>query len=227
MAVAGMISLFSSSALFLHISYRLLVLMWSRKASSQGSQAGMDLSLGLSESHYLQTKKGMRNHQQSSSDNQESRNHGNRIAHATNQRSPNPLLILIYNLILGDAGFSGAYVANIIWLRQDAIVVGSVTCNAQGWLVSFGCTISSAFLLTLATYTYLIVIRGWRPSLTFTVLLSGFIWAASIILICLGPIFSGEEHYFSRQQFWVCTPHSTYRSLCALSYQFLGAFTVG
>ncbi|KAH8678541.1 hypothetical protein BX600DRAFT_452182 [Xylariales sp. PMI_506] len=202
MAIVGTLSITSSATLFLHITYKLSVLLWSRKALSRpGKPAGVDLSLGLSEIHYVQTKTGNLINGQTDHVNQ-SDNSETVVTVSNNQRSPNPLLILIYNLILADVGFSSAYMANFVWLGSDSISVGSPTCNAQGWLVSFGCIISTGFLFSLAIYTYLIVIRGWRPSLKLTIIQCILIWTMAVFVTCLGPIFSREEYYFSRQQFW-------------------------
>ncbi|KAH8879767.1 hypothetical protein GQ53DRAFT_755650 [Thozetella sp. PMI_491] len=204
MAVVGTISLISSAALFLHITYRLLALLWSEKPSNRGGDSmGIDLSLGLSQANYMQTKAGGNSGPQLPGQPTQEAGYGNLAASGgTRRRTANPLLILIYNLILADVGFSATYVGNIVYLREDAIIVGSATCKAQGWLVTFGCLISSAFLVTLAFYTYLIVIRGWQPSLRFTIANSVLIWVVSIVVTCLGPIFSGVENYFVRQQSW-------------------------
>lgn len=208
MAVVGTLSMVFSSCLFVHITYRLVTLWWTERESKRREEAaGVDLSLGLSERHYLQTKAGGSSRP---SPNQNAAGvSGDTSAPVFKKRkAPNPLLILIYNLIFADVGFSAAYMANFVWLGNDAIIVGSATCNVQGWLVSFGCLISSAFLVTLATYTYFIVIKGWRASSKLTVIHSVIIWALSILVTCLGVMFTRGEHYFVRQQFWVRFPAS-------------------
>jgi hypothetical protein len=203
MSITGMISLVSSFCLFVHITYRLMALGLSeRQAKVHDQETGVDLSLGLSESHYVQTKTG-RSSRRSPSQTTIDTSGGNVALSASNPKTPNPLLILIYNFILADVGFSATYTANFIWLTEDAIVVGSPTCNFQGWMVSFGCLISSGFLVTLATYTYFIVIRGWRVTSRLAVLHSIVLWVVSAFVTCLGFMFPRKVHYFDRQQFWV------------------------
>jgi len=215
LAIVGIISLVSSTLLFLHITYKLIRLeLRNRRARQKAAPQGVDLTLGLSEEHYTKTKTtakpistalpAVQSPEATTEQHQEDSEAGQPRRKRRQHRAANPLLVLIYNLILADISLSGTYAANIVWLKEDAVIIDSVTCRAQGWLVSFGCVISSAFLLVLSVYTYAIVIKGRRPSSRSTVAVCVTVWVVSIILACAGPIVSGKEHFFARQQFWVC-----------------------
>lgn len=54
------------------------------------------------------------------------------------QRGYNPLLVLIYMLLLADIIQSASLIPNLVWAAQNAITVRSDTCWAQGWLRSQG-----------------------------------------------------------------------------------------
>ncbi|KAH7028100.1 uncharacterized protein B0I36DRAFT_385986 [Microdochium trichocladiopsis] len=210
--VVGTISLVTSSLLFLHITYKLISLELRNRQAQQPHDAPveMDLALGLSEDHYKHFKaiteptptasQGRQNADAIANPDAGDKKPGR--VKKRKYKAPNPLLILIYNLILADISLSATYAANMIWLKEDTINIDWPTCRAQGWLVSFGCVISSAFLLTLAIYTHRIVIMGKRPSSKSTIIVCVAIWAASIVLTCIGPIASGKEHYYARQQCW-------------------------
>lgn len=215
LAIVGTISLVSSALLFLHITYKLIRLeLRNWRARQQAVPQGVDLTLGLSEEHYTKTKTTARpistalpvtqSSEATTDQHHEDSETGRPRPKKRKHKAANPLLVLIYNLILADISLSGTYTANIVWLKEDAIDIDSVTCRAQGWLVSFGCIISSAFLLVLAVYTYAIVIKGQRPSSRSTIAVCVTIWATSIIIACVGPVFTGKERFFARQQFWVC-----------------------
>ncbi|KXJ88460.1 hypothetical protein Micbo1qcDRAFT_207188 [Microdochium bolleyi] len=221
LAVVGMVSLVTSALLFLHITYKLirLELRNRRLPQEEKKPAEAELTLDLGANHYHYTQKAGSERAASTTPGQDSVGTGG-VADAAHNDEParvestipqrprqkhkaaNPLLILIYNLILADVSLSATFAANIVWLREDMVNIEYATCRVQGWLVSFGCVISSAFLLTLALYTYAIVLNGWRPSSKSTIGVCLIIWAASIIVTCIGPLVSGKEHFYARQQLW-------------------------
>ncbi len=115
----------------------------------------------------------------------------------------NQFLLLIYNLLLADIQQSLAFLLNISALRNNAIIVGTSTCWAQGWFVSTGDLASSVFICAIAVHTFFGVVKGHRVSN----------WAFRIgILLCwlfvyalgaLGPILHKDDFYV-RASAWVC-----------------------
>lgn len=223
MLVLGTISLVTTSLLFLHITYRLIV--WkindtrpqeiqSHRATNSTSGAQVDLSLGLSEAQYFQTRQ-----KQSAGDaagtsstsapvppDPLTRRDTEHSVISRRQKPPNPLLLLIYNLLFSDIGLSSAYVTNYVWLQRDMIEVGSSACHAQGWIVSFGCLATSGFLFTISIFSYLGIIRGHKPTTRVVVIACAVVWVLSVVLASLGLFFINVEDYYKRQVLWVSAP---------------------
>lgn len=202
-AAVGMLSLVSTSLLWLHITYRLV--QWKRRASRWDSRRhaeatapqGIDLSVGLSQSHYRQAKGAALMSTAARVD-------STAAGRGARPRPPNPLLILIYNLIFADVLLSASSISSVVWLRRDAIEVGSPACAAQGWLMNFGCLTTSAFLATIAAYTYAITVRGHKPSSWFVQVNVACIWALSVVASCLGPLVTrGHGGFYGRHTLWV------------------------
>lgn len=220
MLVLGMLSLVTTSLLFFHITYRLIV--WkindarvpeipSHRATDSTTGAQVDLSLGLSEAQYFQTRQ-----KQSASDAAATtstqgpvvpdpltrRETGHSVI-SRRQKPPNPLLLLIYNLLFSDICLSSAYIANAIWLHRDMIEVGSAACHAQGWIVSFGCLVTSGFLFMISIFSYFGIIRGHKPTTRVVVAACAVVWILSVFLASLGLIFIDVDEYYKRQVLWV------------------------
>lgn len=130
------------------------------------------------------------------------------------EKPPNPLLLLIYNLLLADAALSAAYANDAVWLAMDAIVAPSPTCNAQGWIISFGCLTTSGFLFTISVFSYLGIIRGYKATQRDVLVACSTVWTMSIVLSTVGPIsFHGDGSFYGRETNWVrllprvCKPH--------------------
>ncbi|KAH6645626.1 hypothetical protein BKA67DRAFT_498003, partial [Truncatella angustata] len=56
-----------------------------------------------------------------------------------------------------------AFLVNASWVGSNGIFVGTSTCWAQGYFVSVGDLAASCFISAIAVYTYLTVIRGYKP----------------------------------------------------------------
>lgn len=208
MAIFGILSTLTASLLWAHMAYRLCV--WKvedKKAAAKAAAAaaeGVDLSLGLPSTAYRQAKNvpSSRSHSRGPS---LTRTAGSSTLSSTQSNAPNPLLILIHNLILADVMLSACFLENATWLRLDAILVGSSYCHAQGWLVSLGCLSSSQFLASMAMYTYMAIIRGYKPGGRFVMANIVGVWVISLLLTCIGPL-AAKTDLFGRNLLWVRAP---------------------
>lgn len=227
MLVLGLLSLVTTSLLFLHITYRLI--RWKindarpgqqiqpHRATNSTTDAQVDLSLGLSEAQYFQSRQkqpageaaaAASTQAQVSAGPLTRRDTGQTVI-SRRQKPPNPLLLLIYNLLLSDICLSAAYVNNAVWLHRDMIEVGSAACHAQGWIVSFGCLATSGFLFTISIFSYLGIIRGQKPTTLVVVTACTAVWVLSIFLATLGLFFVDIDEFYKRQVLWVSSQISS------------------
>lgn len=233
MAAVGLVSLGASSLLFFHITYSLV--SWkirdlrcqreqARQATKTAPPTGVDLQLGLTESQYYQTRR-----RKPDDDADVPFTARGELPERTNtalsnraeqapvvlqtsslrrEKPPNPLLLLIYNLILADVGLSAAYANDATWIRIDGILAGTGTCNAQGWIISFGCVATSGFLFTISIFSYLGIIRGYKATQRDVLIACSVIWICSFILPSLGPIRfhiqNADDPFYARETLWVC-----------------------
>jgi len=115
----------------------------------------------------------------------------------------NQFLFLIYNLLLADIQQALAFLLNISALRNNAILVGTTTCFAQGWFVSTGDLASSTFICTIAIHTFLGVVKNYRlPSTGFYPAVA-LMWVFIYGLGIAGPLMHGKDFYV-RASAWVC-----------------------
>lgn len=220
MLVLGSLSLLTTSLLFLHITYRLILFkihnartqeIHSHRAANSSGGTQVDLSLGLSEAQYFQTRQ-----KQSAGDaaattstqapmaaDPLTRRDTEHSVISRRQKPPNPLLLLIYNLLFSDIWLAAAYMNNAVWLYRDMIEVGSTACHAQGWIISFGCLATSGFLFTISIFSYLGIIRGHKPTTGLVVTACTAVWVLSVLLASLGLFFVNVEDYYKRQILWV------------------------
>ncbi|PSR76245.1 hypothetical protein BD289DRAFT_177401 [Coniella lustricola] len=126
------------------------------------------------------------------------------------ERPPNPLLLLIYNLLAADTFLSATYLHNSYWLKVDGIVTPSRICSSQGWFVSFGCLTTSGFLFIISVFSYLGIIRGYKATTRDVLIACACIWCASIFLASLGPMYYQEESFWGRETNW-CWINATHR----------------
>lgn len=118
-------------------------------------------------------------------------------------KPPNPLLLLIYNLLLADMILSASYACAVSWLVRDGIVAPSHTCSAQGWIVSFGCLTTSGSLFSIAVFSYLGIIRGYKATTRNVVVACVLIWTMSVVLASLGPMYFRNGRFYGRETTWV------------------------
>jgi hypothetical protein len=115
----------------------------------------------------------------------------------------NQFLFLIYNLLLADIQQACAFLLNISALQNNAILVGTPTCFAQGWFVSTGDLASSVFIFAIAAHTFLGVVKNYRfPTKTFYFIV-GMLWTFVYAMAAIGPIIHGKDFYV-RASAWVC-----------------------
>ncbi|CAK7228908.1 hypothetical protein SCUCBS95973_007040 [Sporothrix curviconia] len=95
---------------------------------------------------------------------------GGRPKQAASSSSPsrkkpelNQFLLLLYNLLLADMHQSMAFMLNAVWVKIDALQVGSSTCWAQGFFVSNGDLSASLFIAAIAIHTYSVISRNYKP----------------------------------------------------------------
>lgn len=100
---------------------------------------------------------------------------------------PNQFLVLILNLLLADIHQAAAFLLNAVWVRLDAIEVGSRTCFAQGWLVSTGDLSSSLFITAIAVHTYLAIVWNYKPPQWAVYVTIVFLWVFNYQMAILGP----------------------------------------
>lgn len=231
MVAVGMASLVATSLLFLHITYSLI--SWklrdiryqkgqTEKATKAASPQGVDLQLGLTESQYYQTRRGkpeidteinfttqgeVERTETALSNQADQTPSVLGTSSLRREKPPNPLLLLIYNLILADVGLSAAYANDATWLRIDGIITGTRTCEAQGWIISFGCVSTSGFLFTIAVFSYLGIIRGYKATQRDVLIASSVVWVASIVLPSIGPVafhnHQAGDPFYARETLWV------------------------
>lgn len=207
MAAFGLLSTITTALLWLHMAYRLLLWKledagWNRKAAESTPREDVDLSLGLPESAYRRAKSVPQDRARSRATSLGT--NGGRSLSTTRSNTPNPLLILIHNLILADVFLSACYLENVVWLRENAVLVGSTYCHAQGLLVSFGCLSSSMFLASMSLYTYLTIIHGYKPQGRFILINIVLVWVSASILTWIPTLGSRGTDLWGRNNLWVC-----------------------
>ncbi|KAI9645733.1 hypothetical protein NHQ30_005165 [Ciborinia camelliae] len=103
----------------------------------------------------------------------------------------NQFLFLIYNLLFADIQQALAFLLNIVPLKNNAIIVGTSTCWAQGWFVSTGDLASSVFISAIACHTFLSVVKQYRlPQWVFYGIVAGcwvFVYGLAIIGVAMHP----------------------------------------
>lgn len=123
----------------------------------------------------------------------------------------NPLLVLIYMLLIADIIQSASFIPNLVWVNHNAITVRSESCWAQGWLRSQGDISSAMFAAAVSVNTYLLVVHRYTMPSKALRLVVASIWSFSFIIVAAGVWTSnnGKDHggYFVRVDTWVSMAH--------------------
>jgi hypothetical protein len=114
----------------------------------------------------------------------------------------NQFLFLVYNLLFADIQQSIAFLLNASALSNNAIVVESPTCFAQGWFVSTGDLSSSVFICAIAIHTFMSVVKEYRLPESLFYGWIGSLWAFIYLMAILGPAMHGRDFYV-RASAWV------------------------
>lgn len=231
LVVVGTISFISTVLLFTHMTYTLM--RWKikdikiqreelKQATRPAPTQEVDLHLGLAEDHYYQSKRrtpGASNDTSSLTqpemerseaplDSRTDQGQGHDTISCRREKPPDPLLLLIYNLILADMVLSAAYIHDGVWLSMDGIIVPSLTCSSQGWIISMGCLATSGFLLIISIFSYLGIIRGYKATSRDVTIACSTLWLLSILTASVGSIFVRDQTYYGRETNWVSSPPS-------------------
>ena len=117
----------------------------------------------------------------------------------------NQYVILIYNLLLADLQQSVAFAISFNWLRIGKILAPTAPCFIQAWFLNLGDVASGFFVLAIAVHTWLGVVRGYKMTYGWFVVLILCIWLFALVLTVLGPAMHGNR-FFARAGGWVRSP---------------------
>ncbi|EHA51016.1 hypothetical protein MCOR02_008038 [Pyricularia oryzae] len=229
------VSLVTSTALFLHLTRKLV--LWHladrrrRRSEKQrikrlnAQSPGVDLSLGLPPQHFQRRTRPM-----TVEDTEDMRDGtGTRSGDAKSMepvhREPNQFVVLLYNLLLADIKQSVAFFLNAVWVARDSIVVGSGTCWTQAFFLSTGDLAGSLFIAAIAVHTYLVAIRGWKPSQRALILTCSSIWIFNYLLVFIGFAATNKVNvgFFGRATTWcwITREHEEIRLFTHYLYVFI------
>ncbi|TLS23726.1 uncharacterized protein PpBr36_05836 [Pyricularia pennisetigena] len=229
------VSLVTSTALFVHLTQKLV--RWHladrrrRKSEKQrikrlnAQSPGVDLSLGLPPQHFQRRTRPM-----TAQDTEEARGDtGTRSGVAKSMtpvhREPNQFVVLLYNLLLADIKQSVAFFLNAVWVARDSIVVGSGTCWTQAFFLSTGDLAGSLFIAAIAVHTYLVAIKGWKPSQRALIMTCSSIWIFNYLLVFIGFAATNKVNvgFFGRATTWcwITKEHEEIRLFTHYLYVFI------
>ena len=208
-AVLAAFSFVSSTVVLLYLSVKLArwhIRTWRQNRKSSAGLPPVDLSLGLTEQHFM---------------GEDAKRRGSR----TRKRAhPNQFLILIYNLLLADIHQAASFLLNAVWVGRNGIQVRTSTCWAQGWLVQTGDLASSLFITAIALHTYLAVVWNYTPPQSAIYITVVFLWGFNYLLVIIGIAITGNGKeaggFFVRASAWVGLLSS-----CGLNLSMLTATT--
>lgn len=126
-------------------------------------------------------------------------------------------LFLVFNLLVGNAIESLAFVLNISWLAQDHIVLGNF-CTAQGMILQVGDMLGSAFTTAIAIQTFMALVLRQTASKTVFWSFVSFVWFFSIFLGAPMPAIDayfkpGTDYYTLAGAWCWINPHLTQERL--------------
>lgn len=114
----------------------------------------------------------------------------------------NQYLLLIFNLVLADCQQSVAFLISFHWIAKNGILAPTAACFIQGWLVQVGDVSSGIWVLSIATHTWFLVVKGRQVEyVRFCYCLIG-VWIFVMLLAVIGPI-SHPKTYFVNTGAWV------------------------
>jgi hypothetical protein len=229
-SVLAFVSFTASTTLFSYLTYKLVAWRFfnvgepsapkSRPGSIRSCQKGhsgksishaVDFALGIDGLFTKNDESNLYTNENSARTGQKLDGDSVAIEPRSERNPPNQFLILIYNLLLADMHQSMAFLLNVAWLKEDAILVGSATCFTQGWFVSSGDLASSMFIMAIAIHTYFSVVRKVRIShrlLNFSIIsIWLFVYGISAIPIAATRNGASVGGFFVRAGSWCWMNH--------------------
>lgn len=140
----------------------------------------------------------------------------------------NQYILLIFNLLIADLQQSIAFVITFHWLKIEKILAPTAPCFVQAWFLHIGDVSSGFFVLAIAVHTWLGessfhqpvfmrtdhiagVVKGYRMSHGWLIVLIVGIWGLAVLLTVLGPALHGNR-FFTRAGGWVSYNPSAHHS---------------
>ena len=230
--VLGVLSFISCGALLLYLSYKLARwrLQTPTAAGTRGEEEQTvthDLSLGLAQKNFghgqprlaasredvAGTLREQQQQQQQNKLQSQLQPPQQGQGPPARRRAPNQFLVLILNLLLADLHQAAAFMLSARWVRTNEITVGIPMCWAQGWFVSTGDLASSCFTGAVAIYTYLVIVRNWKPPYWVLNTTIAVLWAFVYLMAILGVAITrnGRDKggFYVRAAGWVSYAPST------------------
>lgn len=183
--VFGFLSFIATTTLFTYLTFKLI--RWHLQQPAAQTQRPQvqttDLSLGLSQSHFGQSK----------TDTDTAALPDVTVMN-TEPRAPhlNQFLLLVYNLLFAEMHQSTAFLLNVSWTTSNGVWVGTPSCWAQGWFISTGDLAASVFITAIAVHTYLTVVKGYQPPQRLLYATIAFLWFFVYALGILGVLITNN-----------------------------------
>jgi hypothetical protein len=124
----------------------------------------------------------------------------------------NQFIILLFNLVLADIQQSIAFLLNVRWVSENAIIVKTSTCWAQGWFVSTGDLGSGIFTLAIAVHAFMDIVFDYRlEQRTFAAAIVA-LWAFNYICAIIGMGMHPTDFYARAGAWcWINTEYTNER----------------
>lgn len=97
----------------------------------------------------------------------------------------NHYVVLVYNLALADAQQCLGFIISLRWLDKDAVRASDPFCFLQGVWLQIGDPMSGLFVLVIAVYTALRVMRDYHISQRLFVTVVVSLWVFGILLFII------------------------------------------
>ncbi|ETS88279.1 hypothetical protein PFICI_02107 [Pestalotiopsis fici W106-1] len=185
--VFGFLSFIATTTLFIYLTFKLI--RWhlqkpaARIQTERPQVQTTDLSLGLSQSHFAQSKADT-----------DAAAQPDVTVISTERHVPhlNQFLLLVYNLLFAEMHQSTAFLLNVSWTTSNGVWVGTPACWAQGWFISTGDLAASVFITAIAVHTYLTVVKGYQPPQRLLLATIAFLWFFVYALGILGVLITNN-----------------------------------
>ena len=107
----------------------------------------------------------------------------------------NQFVILVLNLLIADILQAAGFGFSIYWLADNEITPTSNACFAQAWFFQVGDTSNAFFILTIATHTWVTIVKGYQLPFKRFVFALVSIWSLALFFSVIGPIAHGRGIY--------------------------------